>query len=304
MKLKLGHLAGALAMVAGLHLLPASSVYATDTAPAAKLVQVPGVERYQMGEVEVFALSDKRFVIDAARLAKLPQSEWPQALAQACKSAPGLKGVTAYAIRKGGTVVLVNAGRGVRQGDDLGQVAENLKAAGISPDEVSAVFLTNMHADQVGGLMSSDEQRQFKNAQLYASQEAMVHWLADHHYVQAPDAQKVSFATTITSVMPYVRSGKLQPVETGVSLVPGLSVLPLSGGTPGSVGYLIESGGQKLLITGDGTASKANHHRNLSQAAKQRWLVADGYAPFPGFERVQLKAGGALSRAPWRATAN
>ena len=122
MKLKLGHLAGALAMMAGLHLLPASSVHATDTAPAAKLVQVPGVERYQMGEVEVFALSDKRFVIDAARLAKLPQSEWPQALAQAFKSDPGLKGVTAYAIRKGGTVVLVNAGRGVRQGDDLGRL--------------------------------------------------------------------------------------------------------------------------------------------------------------------------------------
>ena len=129
---------------------------------------------YQMGDVEVFALSDKRFVIDATRFAHLAESEWPQAMAQSFKSDPGLKGVAAYAIRHGGTVVLVNAGRGSRQGDDLGQVAEHLKAVGISPDKVSAVFLTSLHADQVGGLLGQDEQRQFKNAQLYASQEAMV----------------------------------------------------------------------------------------------------------------------------------
>ena len=304
MKSKLSQLTAAMAMFACAPLLHTSPAQASPSLPAPKLVQVPGVERHQLGDVEVFALSDKRFVIDASRFAHLAESEWPQAMAQSFKSDPGLKGVTAYAIRHGGTVVLVNAGRGSRQGDDLGQVAGHLKAVGISPDEVSAVFLTSLHADQVGGLLGQDEQRQFKNAQLYASQEAMVHWLADHHYVQAPDDQKVAFATTITSVMPYVKSGRLQPAETGVSLVPGLSILPLSGGTPGSVGYLIESGGHKLLITGDRTASKADRRRALTQAAKQRWLVADGYAPFPGFERVHLKAGGALSRAPWRATAN
>ncbi len=228
MKLKLGHLAGALAMVAGLHLLPASSVYATDHHPPPSWCRCRGSSATKWARSRCLPCLTSASSSMPPGWPSSPQSEWPQALAQAFKSDPGLKGVTAYAIRKGGTVVLVNAGRGVRQGDDLGQVAENLKAAGISPDEVSAVFLTNMHADQVGGLLGSDAQRQFKNAQLYASQEAMVHWLADHHYVQAPDAQKVSFATTITSVMPYVRSGKLQPVETGVSLVPGLSVLPLS----------------------------------------------------------------------------
>lgn len=303
MKFKLSPLAAAMVMCACAHLIPAKSAQATPSLPAPNVVQVPGIERHQLGEVEVFALSDKRFLIDATRFANLPQSEWPQAMAQSFKSDPELKGVTAYAIRRGGTVVLVNAGRGARQGDDLGQVTENLKAVGISPDEVSAVFLTSLHADQVSGLLDRDEQRQFKNAQLYASQEAMVHWLADHHYVQAPDEQKVSFATTITSVMPYVKSGKLQPAKTGVSKMPGLSVLSLPGGTPGTVGYLIEAGGHKLLITGDGTASKADHRRILNQAAKQRWLVADGYAPFPGFERVQVKAGGALSRTPLRATA-
>lgn len=303
MKSKLSQLTAAMAMFACAPLLHTSPAQASPSLPAPKLVQVPGVERHQLGDVEVFALSDKRFVIDASRFAHLAESEWPQAMAQSFKSDPGLKGVTAYAIRHGGTVVLVNAGRGSRQGDDLGQVAEHLKAVGISPDEVSAVFLTSLHADQVGGLLGQDEQRQFKNAQLYASQEAMVHWLADHHYVQAPDDQKVAFATTITSVMPYVKSGRLQPAETGVSLVPGLSILPLSGGTPGSVGYLIESGGHRLLITGDRTASKADRRRALTQAAKQRWLVADGYAPFPGFERVRLNAEGVLSRAPVRATA-
>ena len=302
MKSKLSTLVAAMALCVCAHLIPAQSAESSPSLAAPNVVQVPGVERYQLGEIEVFALSDKRFLIDATRFAKLPQSEWPQAMAQSFKSDPGLKGVTAYAIRQGGTVVLINAGRGVRQGEDLGQVAENLKSVGISPDEVQAVFLTNLHANQVSGLLGSDEQRQFKNAQLYASPEAMVHWLADHHYVQAPDQEKVAFATTITSLMPYVKSGKLQAVESGASMVRGLSVVPLAGGAPGSVGYLIESGGQKLLITGDSTASPRDRRHNLSQAAKQRWMVADGLAPFPGFDRTAGKAGNPLRQAPAPAT--
>lgn len=298
MKSKLSPLVAALALCVCAHLIPAHAAESSPSLPAIKAVPVPGVERYQLGEVEVFALSDKRFVIDAAQFAKLPQSEWPQAMARTFKTDSRLQSMTAYAIRQGNTVVLVNAGRGARQGEDLGQVAENLKSVGISPDEVQAVFLTNLHANQVSGLLGSDEQRQFKNAQLYASAEAMVHWLADHQYVQAPDQEKVAFATTITSLMPYVKAGKLQSADGGVSLVRGLSVLPLAGGAPGSVGYLIESGGQKLLITGDSTASNRDRRRNLSQAARQRWIVADGLAPFPGFDRRPKNAEGQLSQAP------
>jgi glyoxylase-like metal-dependent hydrolase (beta-lactamase superfamily II) len=298
MKTMLAPLVAAMALCMGAHLSPAHAESVTPPLAAPGVIQVPGVERYQLGDTEVFALSDQRFVIDAAQFAKLPQSEWPQAMARSFQTDPSLHSVTAYAIRQGNTVVLVNAGRGARLGEDLGQVAQNLKSAGISPDEVQAVFLTNLHAHQVSGLLGRDEQRQFKNAQLYASPEAMVHWLADHHYVQAPDQEKVAFAATITSLMPYVKSGKLQAADGGVSLVRGLSVLPLAGGAPGSVGYLIESGGQQLLITGDSTASNRDRRHTLSQAAKQRWIVADSLAPFPGFDRRPTNAKGQLSQAP------
>ena len=295
---RLSSLVAALTLCVGAPMLPAHSTEGIPSLPTPSVVQVPGVERLQMGKVEVFALSDKRFLINAARFAELPQSEWSKAMARSFKTDPSLQSVTAYAIRQGSTVVLINAGRGVRQGKDLGQVAENLKSVGISPDEVQAVFLTNLHADQVGGLLGNDEQRQFKRAQLYASPEAMAHWLADHHYVQAPSKDKLNFATTITSLMPYVRAGKLHPSETGVSLVRGLSVLPLAGGTPGSEGYLIESGGQKLFITGDSTASNQDRRRNLNQARKQRWAMADGLASFPGFVLGMRKPSNSLNQAP------
>ena len=90
-----------------------------------------------------------------------------------------------------------------------------------------------MHADLVGGLLAPNAQRQYKNAQLFASAAAMQYWLADYGYVQAPDDQKVAFATTITSVMPYVQAGKLHAVEEGLALLPGMKVLPLSASTPG-----------------------------------------------------------------------
>lgn len=301
MKSKLNPMAAAMLTFACAHLLPTSAAQASPSLPPSNLVHVPGVERHQIGKVEVFALSDKRFLMDAARFANLPQRDWPQVMAKSFQTDPGLRGVTVYAIRQGSTVVLVNAGRDGRQGDDLGQVAENLKSAGISPDEVAAVFLTSLHADLVSGLLSRDAQRQFKNAQIYASQAAMLHWLADHNYVQAPDEHKVAFAASITSLMPYVRSGKLHSAETGVSLVRGMTVLPLAASTPGSVGYLIESEGQKLLITGEATVSDRDRRRNLTLAAKQGWMVADSHAPFPGLVRVHVKAGGTLDHAPLRA---
>lgn len=287
--------AGAWAVAVGACLVWAGPVMAAEP----RWVQVPGVQRLLLGEVEVFALSDKRFVIDVQRLSGMAQQDWPAALARSFKTDPALRGVTAYALRKGARVVLIDAGRGAREGEDFGQVAENLKQAGIAPDEVSAVFLTNLHADRVGGLLDAASQRQFKNARLFASPQAMRHWLTDHHYVRAPDAQKVAFATTITSVMGYVKSGRLKPVDEGVSLMPGLSVLPVPGQAPGSVAYLIESQGQALLIVGDRAAtSDAAWRKTLAAAARRNRIVAASHWPFPGFARIRARAGGALRHEP------
>ena len=59
------------------------------------------------------------------------------------------------------------------------------RSSGIAPDEVSGGCLTSMHADRVGGLLAPNAQRQYKNAQLFASAAAMQYWLADYSYVQA-----------------------------------------------------------------------------------------------------------------------
>lgn len=245
-------------------------------------VAVPGVERWVMGEYEVFALSDKRFVMDAHQLSKLPQQDWGKAIGQALQRDPSFKSVNAYALKRGSAVILINAGRGARQGEGLGWVADNLKAVGISPDEVKAIFLTSMHADHVTGLVDEAEQRVFKHAQVFATTEAMAHWLADYSYVHAPDGQKLNFAATITSVMPYVKAGKLKPLDEGLALWPGMKAIPLSSGAPGGVGYLIESGGHQLMLMGDAAASVAERRKAWRLASRQKWRVADAMAPFPG----------------------
>ena len=245
-------------------------------------VVVPGVERWQLGECEVFALSDQRFELEASRFAALPEKDWPRVMAKSFRTQAGLQSVTAYAVRKGKAVALINAGRGARQGGKLGWVTDNLKSVGISPDEVTAIFLTSMHADQVTGLVDEAEQRVFKNAQVYATPQAMQHWLADYSYVQAPDAQKVQFAATITSVMPYVKVGRLQPLDDGLALWPDIKAVVLSGRAAGRIGLLIEAGEQRLLVTGDPLASQAEQRRTQSMAARKNWRLADAYAPFPG----------------------
>ena len=75
MKTMLTPLVAAMALCMCAHLSPVHAEEVRPPLAAPGVIQVPGIERYQLGDTEVFALSDQRFVIDAAPFAKLPQSE-------------------------------------------------------------------------------------------------------------------------------------------------------------------------------------------------------------------------------------
>jgi len=68
--------------------------------------------------------------------------------------------------------------------------------------------------------------------------------------------------------------------------------------------YSADRAGQPATASAASTVLTPSESMRIERAGSQRWLVVGGYASFPCFERVQLQACGALSRAPWRATAN
>jgi len=123
---------------------------------------------------------------------------------------------------------------------DTGMVPANnaasLARAGVGPDEVTHVVLTHMHPDHIGGLMDG-ETPVFANAQLILPRAENDYWAANP-----------SEAYT-AKVVPLL--DKARQIEGGEEILPGITAESAPGHTPGHTTYLLESEGQRLLLTGD-----------------------------------------------------
>ncbi|SIQ13499.1 Glyoxylase, beta-lactamase superfamily II [Paracoccus thiocyanatus] len=123
---------------------------------------------------------------------------------------------------------------------DAGMVPANnaasLAQAGVQPQDVTHVVLTHMHGDHVGGLMDGGSPA-FPNAQLILPRPENDYWAANP-----------SEAYT-AKVVPLL--DKAQQIEGTEEILPGIKAEPAPGHTPGHTTYLLESQGQRLLITGD-----------------------------------------------------
>lgn len=137
---------------------------------------------------------------------------------------------TPVLLRTGDGVVLFDTG--MAPGDTLASLA----LAGVKPEDVTHVVLTHMHGDHVGGLMDGDSPV-FAKAQLIVPRAENEYWAAN-----PSDAYKAKVAPLV---------GHARLIEDGEQVLPGITAEAAYGHTPGHTTYLLESDGQKLLISGD-----------------------------------------------------
>jgi glyoxylase-like metal-dependent hydrolase (beta-lactamase superfamily II) len=136
-----------------------------------------------------------------------------------------------FLIRGLGKTVLIDTGFG-------GALFETLRLLKVEPAEVDAILLTHLHGDHTGGL-SRDGAALFPNARVYLSRQ---------EYSGAQD-------NTLRLLAPY--GNRVETFEpsalnaAGAELLPGIRGIAAFGHTPGHTVYLIENGGERLLIGGD-----------------------------------------------------
>jgi glyoxylase-like metal-dependent hydrolase (beta-lactamase superfamily II) len=262
--------------------------------------------RIMVGDYEVIALGDGH--LDLAP-SQFPEADQETALrltaAAGLPPGPVETAVNAFAIRTGDRVMLVDAGTGHVRGPRLGHLVEALAAAGISPHEVDAVMMTHLHVDHAAGLRDARGDATFPNAELLVPEAEAAFWLDPGLPYRAPELMQPMITNAAASLAPYKARTTLFP--PGRQVAPGVTSIPLPGHTPGHTGYLVERGGERLLIWGDiihlaalqlqhpewsvifdvdRPAAAAMRRRTLDWVANDELPVAGMHIGFPGLGRI------------------
>ena len=122
----------------------------------------------------------------------------------------------------------------------------SLAAAGCKPEDVSAVVCTHLHVDHVGWNTRLEGERwvpTFPRARYLLGRTEYEHWKVEGSEEQAQ--------ILTDSVQPIFDAGLVDLVEMDHRVSPEIRLLPTPGHTPGHVSVMIESKGERALITGD-----------------------------------------------------
>ncbi|GAA5125447.1 MBL fold metallo-hydrolase [Pseudonocardia adelaidensis] len=233
-----------------------------------------------------------------------------------------LTAVNTFLFQSGGHTVLVDAGAGTSLGPATGHLLDNLRAAGISPEQVGDVLITHLHPDHVFGLLTADGQAAFPSATVHVSTLDAGHWLNDAVAANAEGAQAQIHRWAVQALVPYRAAGRFSTFAYGEQPVQGVIAVDLHGHTPGHSGYLVGAEGEQLLLWGDTMHShtvqlRAPHvamdidsDRPVARAARMRildeirtqgWAVGGAHLPFPGIGRIRFRGGEARwVPAPYR----
>ncbi len=284
-------------------LISSSSAHAATQVAASAPAAVTPLAQIRLGRFTVTALTDG--------YADMPYDYFPGRSAPEVETAASAQftarpsGVrflfNQYLVEDGERRILIDAGAAGSIGQ-TGQLPQALAALGLKPGQIDAVIVTHMHQDHMGGLVLGGKNR-YPEAELYIDRRDVTHWTDPAKRNGAPDFLQTSFRMAEEVVRLYPR---LQAIDGEREIAPGVSIVDLTGHTPGHIGVRIEDGGKSLIMVSDmifpvvhpaatdvfflfeqdRNAAKAMRDRFFPRAASEGALIAATHMPFPGLGRV------------------
>lgn len=281
---------------------------ATPRSAAATPARVSPLAQIRIGRFTVTALTDGHADMPYAYFPGRTAAQVEQAAAAQFVARPsGVRFVfNQYLIEDGERRILIDTGPAGAIGQ-TGALPQALLDLGLKRDQIDAIIVTHMHVDHMGGLVAGG-QANFPKAELHIDRRDVIHWTDPAKRSTAPDYLQTSFRTAEEVVRLYPR---LQAIDGEREIARGISIVDLTGHTPGHIGVRIEDAGQSLIMVSDmlfpvvhpiatdvaflfeqdRAAAQAMRDRFFPRAAAEGALIAATHMPFPGLGRIVTDRG-------------
>lgn len=216
--------------------------------------RIGNVEVFQIVEVEAGEIIQG--VIEEATPERIRSMDW--LIPRFADQEGNLKAlVQAFLIKSGDKNILIDTCNGNdKKRTDVPEWASlktgflgSLTALGVSEQEIDIVACTHLHMDHVGWNTKNEEGKwvpTFPNAKYLFAREEYEYWKGQPEKEIADD-----HAAFEDSVVPIVEAGLAEFVEPDHRIDSQVRFIPTPGHTPCHVSVLIESRGQRAIISGD-----------------------------------------------------
>ncbi len=211
--------------------------------------------RFKVGDIDGMAVSDG---------ASAPESS---ALASSARAAHGRDATstklhwltqrsptrTCLVLRTGRHTLLIEAGAGERA-QPRGRLLDNLRAAGVTPEEIDTVILSHAHPGHMGGTVDRAGKLAFPNARYVVWREEWEFWMS------RPDltARRQQWVARAAHGSLLAVHHQLELIEREALIVPGVQAIAAPGHSAGHMALAIASQGEHLLYLADAVLHPAH----------------------------------------------